>query len=76
MSRLNYFGIFNGEDTLFTKSAKKMVKFQKKITLFFSIMGGSVPVVEFSIIFSFYNPSLKILANIFEGMYTFKVALI
>ena len=36
------FWIFNGENTLFTKSAQKMVLFQKKITLFFSICRGGV----------------------------------
>ena len=33
------FWIFNGENKLFTKSSQKMVQFQKKITLFFSIIG-------------------------------------
>ena len=36
-STLKFFGIFNGENTLFTKGNHKMVKFHKKILYFFQI---------------------------------------
>ena len=35
-----FFGIFNGENTLFSKSAQKMVQFQKKILYIFSTSRG------------------------------------
>ena len=45
-----FWGIFNGENTLFSKSTQKVVEFQKKNTLFFPLSsgGGSRPKVEIS----------------------------
>ena len=59
-----FFGIFKGENTLFSKSAQKMVQFQKKITLYFSTSrgGGSRPQsgnFHFLFLFFFLNPSLS-----------------
>ena len=51
-----FFGIFKGENTLFSKSAQKMVQFQKKITLFFSTSrgGGPDPKVEISTFYFYF----------------------
>ena len=53
------FGIFNGENKLFTKSAKNS-PVSEKITLFFSISrgGGQDPLLNFPYFFCL-NPSLK-----------------
>ena len=52
-----FFGIFNGENTLFSKSAQKMVQFQKKNTLYFFHFqggGGQDPKWNFPLFFNFF----------------------
>ena len=66
---LKFFGIFNGENTLFTKSDKKCSSFRKNYFIFFHNRGGgggSGPLMEFSrIFFIFFEPfpNLYIFSN-------------
>ena len=68
-----FFGIFNGEIPLFTKSVQKWSSFRKKSTLFFSIIGGGRGIGEYSAKKIYFFPGQqKKLWKTFPIFFTFR----